>query len=103
MQEKFLIQGLLKENIEIPPPTRNAAYYQELAEKQKTKRKTKYEKNKTEILKSRKETYTAGPDKILRSKILYNLNHGLTLKPHFASIVKYNLYYDPTESRWKTR
>lgn len=64
----------------------------------------KYRENhREEILKAQKEKYAKDPAAVLRYKLLYNLNRGLSTRPQQATIERYGLYQDPETGKWKSR
>ncbi len=48
-----------------------------------------------------KKYYDQNKEKVLRKKILRNLNNGKVLQPTAATIQKYNLVYDIETNKWQ--
>jgi hypothetical protein len=58
------------------------------------------EQKKEEIKQKREERYENEKEKILRNKIVSNLNSGNTKKPRKDTMEKYNIVYDENLKRW---
>jgi hypothetical protein len=102
-QSRKVAKQIEKHNIEqdteidVPPPVKRK--YFDPREYGK-----KYRQKHAEKLRAkRKEDYTQNKDKKLKYKILFNLNHGLTTRPHQSTIKKYNLEHDAEKKRWFSR
>ena len=52
------------------------------------------DKNKEQLQEKRTKLYKDDPSKILRAKLIWNLNKGLVSTPRKASIEKYGLKYE---------
>ena len=57
-------------------------------------------KNPEKFKEASKKYYDANKEKVLRRKILYNLNSGNVVKPTNATIEKYKLKYDKVKKMW---
>ena len=83
----------------VPPtvlPSRN--YFQPVEYARKYR-----EKHHVEILRKQRDKYAEDSAAVLRYKILYGLNRGLSTRPQAATIAKYALYQDSHTGKWKSR
>ena len=58
------------------------------------------EAHKDEIMRKKMEYYREDKHKILRAKILGNLNNGVVKQPTARSVLKYGLWQDPASGKW---
>ena len=83
------------QKVEVPPP--EPKKYFNLKEYMKKYR----EEHKEELAQRRAEYYTQNKDKILRRKIIWNLNRSQnTTEPSAESLAKYNIRYDEEKKMW---
>ena len=60
------------------------------------------EYHKAELDRKRREEYERNTHKVLRQKLIYHLNRGLTTRPTQLSILKYGLAQSEVDGRWYT-